>query len=201
MTQKQKVFTVQLPIIFFLILMIIKPWIYRKKSNVIILCCSIVLLIKLSFAAWKVSKYGVSSDSYFPVFGLSTKYCRIISVFSPNAGRNGRKTFRSSCPEAFCKKGVLRNFAKFTGKHLCHSFFCRKVAKVATLFKKETMAQVFSCEFCEISKNTFSYRTPLVAASEPLIWTFFTQYFLSFFSHIFQLPFILSPWFSFSLSS
>ena len=27
------------------------------------------------------------------------------------------------------------------------------------------MCQVFSCEFCEISKNTFSYRTPLVAAS------------------------------------
>ena len=26
-------------------------------------------------------------------------------------------------------------------------------------------SQVFSCEFCEISKNTFSYRTPSVAAS------------------------------------
>ena len=26
------------------------------------------------------------------------------------------------------------------------------------------MAQVFSCEFCEISMNTFSYRTPPVAA-------------------------------------
>ena len=32
-------------------------------------------------------------------------------------------------------------------------------------FKKETLAQVFSCEFCEISKNTFLQRTPLVAAS------------------------------------
>ena len=28
------------------------------------------------------------------------------------------------------------------------------------------MAHVFSSEFCEISKNTHSYRTPLVAASE-----------------------------------
>ena len=27
-------------------------------------------------------------------------------------------SFRSSRPEPFCKKGVLRNFAKFTGKHL-----------------------------------------------------------------------------------
>ena len=26
-------------------------------------------------------------------------------------------------------------------------------------------SQVFSCEFCEISKNTFFYRTPVVAAS------------------------------------
>ena len=33
-------------------------------------------------------------------------------------------------------------------------------------FKENTRkAHVFSCEFCEISKNTFSYRTPLVAAS------------------------------------
>ena len=31
--------------------------------------------------------------------------------------------------------------------------------------KKETLTQVFSCEFCEISKNIFSYRTPPVAAS------------------------------------
>ena len=28
-----------------------------------------------------------------------------------------------------------------------------------------TLAQVFSCEFCEIFKNIFFYRTPLVAAS------------------------------------
>ena len=30
------------------------------------------------------------------------------------------------------------------------------VGRPATLLKKETLAQVFSCEFCEISKNTFS---------------------------------------------
>ena len=28
---------------------------------------------------------------------------------------------------------------------------------------------MFSCEFCEISKNTFFYRTPLVAVSEGAI--------------------------------
>ena len=32
--------------------------------------------------------------------------------------------------------------------------------------KKETLAQVFSSKFCEISKKTFCYRTLLVAASD-----------------------------------
>ena len=69
--------------------------------------------------------------------------------------------FRSSRPEVFCRKGVLRNFAKFTGKHLCQNLVFNKVAGV----KKESLAQVFSCEFFKISKNTFFHRTPLVAAS------------------------------------
>ena len=43
------------------------------------------------------------------------------------------------------------------------SFFSETEA--CSFIKKEALAQVFSCEFCEIAKNTFSYRTPLVAAS------------------------------------
>ena len=58
---------------------------------------------------------------------------------------------RSSRPEVFCKKGVR----KFREKYLCQSLF----------IKKETPAQAFSCEFCEISKNTPYHRTPLVTAS------------------------------------
>ena len=52
------------------------------------------------------------------------------------------------------RKGALRNFSKFTGKHLCQSLFFNKVADLAWKFKKETLAQLFSCEFCEISKDT-----------------------------------------------
>ena len=70
---------------------------------------------------------------------------------------------RSSPPEVFCKKIFLRNLAKFTAKHLWQSLFFNKVAG---LIEKETLAQVFSCEFCQISKNTFSYRTPPMAASD-----------------------------------
>ena len=71
---------------------------------------------------------------------------------------------RSSCPEVFCKKGVLRNFAKFTGKHQCQSLFLNKVAG-RNFIKKETLAQVFTCEFFEIFKNAFLCRPSPVAAS------------------------------------
>ena len=35
---------------------------------------------------------------------------------------------RSSLPKVLCKKGALRNFSKFTGKHLGQSVFLNKVA-------------------------------------------------------------------------
>ena len=67
-----------------------------------------------------------------------------------------------NCHQTFAvRKSVLRNFAEFTGKHLCHPQACNFI-------KKETRAQVFSYEFYEISKNTFSYRTLLVAASKTI---------------------------------
>ena len=69
-------------------------------------------------------------------------------------------------PRRVLWKGVLRNYAKFTGKHLCQILFFNKIAGGACNFiEKETLAQVFPCEFSEISKNTFFYRTLLVATS------------------------------------
>ena len=38
-------------------------------------------------------------------------------------------------------------------------------SQACNFIKKEPLAQVFSCEFCKISKNTFFYRTLLTAAS------------------------------------
>ena len=82
-------------------------------------------------------------------YKLSTYYYNTDACKDPS-------DYRSSRPEVFCKNGVLRNFAKFTGKHLCQSLFFNKVAGGACNFiKKETLAQVFSCEFCEISKTPF----------------------------------------------
>ena len=65
------------------------------------------------------------------------------------------------------RKGVLRNFAKFTGKHLCQIPFFNKAAGQAWNFiKKGTLVQVFSCEFCEISDNTFLTEHLWTTASE-----------------------------------
>ena len=74
---------------------------------------------------------------------------------------------RSSNQRCSVRKGVLRNFAKFTGKHLCQSLFFNKVAGLssATLLKKR-LAQDFSCEFSEISKNAFLTEHVWVTASE-----------------------------------
>ena len=44
-------------------------------------------------------------------------------------------------------------------------FLIKLQAKACNFIKKEALAQVISCEFCELSENTFSYGTPPVAAS------------------------------------
>ena len=56
---------------------------------------------------------------------------------------------RSSRPEVFCKKGVLRNFTKFTGRHLYQSLLFNKVAglRPATLLKKRLWHKSFPVNF------------------------------------------------------
>ena len=56
---------------------------------------------------------------------------------------------RSSRPEVFYKKGVLRNFAKFTGKHLCQSL------RPATLLKKRLWHRCFPVNFVKFLRTPF----------------------------------------------
>ena len=72
------------------------------------------------------------------------------------------------------RKDVLKNFAKFSGKHLCQSLLFNKVAGLRLQIKKETLAQVLSCKFWYIFKDTFFYRTPLVAACVSFWFILFT---------------------------
>ena len=54
------------------------------------------------------------------------------------------KAMKKQPPDVFYKKTVLKNFAKFTEKHLCQSLFSNNV------IKKEALPQMFSCDFCKI---------------------------------------------------
>ena len=54
-------------------------------------------------------------------------------------------------PEVSRKKGVLRNFTKFTGKHLCQSLFFRP----ATLLKKRPCTGFFAVNFVKFLRAPF----------------------------------------------
>ena len=57
--------------------------------------------------------------------------------------QNYRSSFRSSRMSCSLTKGVLRNFAKFLGKHLCQILFFNKVAGLGTLFLSDFQFQPF----------------------------------------------------------
>ena len=65
------------------------------------------------------------------------------------------------------KKAFLKISQNSQGKTCARvSFLIKLQASACNFIKKETLAQVFSCEFREIFKNTYFDRTTLVAASE-----------------------------------
>ena len=64
--------------------------------------------------------------------------------------------YRSSHQRCFVKKVLLKNFSKFTGKHLSQSLYFNKVARrrPATLLKKRLWHRCFPVNFAK------SLRTP-----------------------------------------
>ena len=87
--------------------------------------------------------------SYIHTFSLTDNF--------QNPRKKGKKrekklSFRSSLPEVFYKKGVLKTFAKFAGKHLRQtgqSLFFNKVASLrpAALLKMRLWHRCFSVTF------------------------------------------------------
>ena len=65
------------------------------------------------------------------------------------------KNKQESCPDVFCKKGVLRNFAKFPGKQLCQRFFFNKVAGLGPLIKKSLWHKCFLVNFAKFPRTSF----------------------------------------------
>ena len=69
--------------------------------------------------------------------------------------------FRSNHQRCSVIKVVFRNFAKFTGKHLCKSLFFNKVAglKSATLLKKNLWHRCFPVNFTKFLRTPFLQNT------------------------------------------
>ena len=90
--------------------------------------------------------------------GPSTESCQIPQLISDQLLYDDLKCHLEvpeQPPKVFYEKVAFRNSVKFTGKQLCQSLFFNKLAKVCNFIKKETLTEAFSCEFCEISKDTF----------------------------------------------
>ena len=69
--------------------------------------------------------------------------------------------YRSSQQRRSIKKGVLKNFAKFTVKHLCQSLFFNKVVglRPATLLKKRLWQRCFLVNFAKFLRTPFLENT------------------------------------------
>ena len=80
----------------------------------------------------------------------------MLTLFRHNYGH-----YRSSRPEVFCKQGVEISWNLQESTRAIVSFLIKLQAWAWNFIKKETLAQVFSCEFCKICKKTFSIKTPL----------------------------------------
>ena len=79
--------------------------------------CTLVFFANLS-----QREFLVESSTSFCLWSI-TDYYRQFWM----RNRFKKELFRSSRPEMSCKKGVLKNFAKFTGKYLCQSLFFNEV--------------------------------------------------------------------------
>ena len=78
------------------------------------------------------------------------------SLNSPNYIYRETSSSRSGHRRCSVRKGVPKNFAKSTRKHMCQSVFFNKFAD---------LRPAISCEFCKISKNTFFTEHLWVTAS------------------------------------
>ena len=78
--------------------------------------------------------------------------------------------YSSSRPDVFFKKGVLRNFARFIGKHLCQSLFfnnvvdLKKGVRLATLLKKRLWHRCFPVNFAKFLYISFTEHAKATAS-------------------------------------
>ena len=92
-------------------------------------CCATLTFYRALFAAFDVVYFlrnvliFWSSDIVQFKTRRSTKAAGLFLLLIKDFSND-----RTSCPEVFCEKVLLRNFVKFTAKYLCQSLYFNKVA-------------------------------------------------------------------------
>ena len=76
-------------------------------------------------------------------------------------GSSSQLVSRSSRPEALCRKGVHKNFSKFTEKHLCQSL------RPATLLKKRLWHRCLPVNFEKILRRPFLFYYTIFYFTKP----------------------------------
>ena len=138
---------------------------YLKRDSGTGVSCKFSRIFKNTFFHRK------PTDDYFFIVELVVK---IVTTYAN--GRRGSYYSRSSHSEMFFKIAALKNFKKFTGKYMCRSFFLIKL-QACKFIKKETLAQLGSCEFCENFENAFfiEHLRWLLLLFVTLIFTYYLQ--------------------------
>ena len=104
-----------------------------RKIIVLVILARITLLNSINGNIKFVNQIHFAKET--DTFGVNVDLERQAGVNETIIIRCQVSLFRNTRPEVFCKKGVLRNFTKFTGKHLHQSLFFNKVAVLAPMPK------------------------------------------------------------------
>ena len=105
------------------------------------------------------------------IYSRVSNCLRLLFMVSSLPAPHPPTLLRSSHRRCPIKKCVLKNFAKFTGKHLCQSLLFNKVVglRPATLLKKRLRHKCFPVNFAKFLSTRF-YRICFFPSSCYLIW-------------------------------
>ena len=154
-----------------------RQWLWTTLNifHIMYFCCW------LGIPAWNIEWYQ-SFSMQILCFRETRQVSKVSVLLSIFLDKFESLHIRSSRPEVFCKKGVVENFAKFTGKHLRQSLFFNKVAGLSptTLLEKRLWHSYFPVNFAKL------LRKPLVATFcdqwnfQPLLFVFLACFGFSF---------------------
>ena len=108
--------------------------------------------MRFASSRWKVWELDLSREKVCKNPNFACWFDKVIQVPLYKL-----KKLRSNHWRCSVKKGVLKNFTKFTGKHLCQSLYFNKVAclRPATLLKNRFWHRWFPVNFAKFLRTPF----------------------------------------------